>query len=568
MPVRLAHSSRLISGRSRLGGLALATLFILFGCTSLQDAAANGETRTLSFQHTHRDDSITATFKRDGRYDEDGLKKLNYFLRDWRNDEQTKMDPRLFDILWEVSREVGAKEPIHIISSYRSPQTNAMLRRRSHGVAQYSQHMLGNAIDFFIPGVPLEQLRYAGLRLQRGGVGYYPTSGSPFVHVDVGSVRHWPRMTHDQLARVFPDGKTVHVPSDGTPLKNYQVALAEVHRRGGTASETSLNAARSAGIQTAEPGAVTPAGGRNFLAKLLGIRSDEDEDADTATPRGRQPASAAPAPARQDVAAVPMPRPRPARAGGFTLAAASTSAAQTPAHIITSRGVGDKTGNASAAPRVQEAASAPMPASPAAEPDAPEPRLALSPSGERLAWIPGPEGQSFPPRPPRDIESVAVAAADTTASITAWASDPGQNDQVPSELALAYAANQQAEQAASPAAAPMGPLGPAAPSSAGNATVATRKPAANSPAAKIAPRMDPWLRGIVMTPSVHHSLRVATVGTQDSRTLRPLLQKPRTTLAMVFSNDPLLGITSVQFSGPAVAFLPTISYATRTAGLN
>ncbi|MFL5032378.1 MAG: DUF882 domain-containing protein, partial [Xanthobacteraceae bacterium] len=222
MPVRLAHSSRLISGRSRLGGLALATLFILFGCTSLQDAAANGETRTLSFQHTHRDDSITATFKRDGRYDEDGLKKLNYFLRDWRNDEQTKMDPRLFDILWEVSREVGAKEPIHIISSYRSPQTNAMLRRRSHGVAQYSQHMLGNAIDFFIPGVPLEQLRYAGLRLQRGGVGYYPTSGSPFVHVDVGSVRHWPRMTHDQLARVFPDGKTVHVPSDGTPLKNYQ----------------------------------------------------------------------------------------------------------------------------------------------------------------------------------------------------------------------------------------------------------------------------------------------------------------------------------------------------------
>ncbi|MFL5029575.1 MAG: hypothetical protein ACJ8E1_06850, partial [Xanthobacteraceae bacterium] len=343
---------------------------------------------------------------------------------------------------------------------------------------------------------------------------------------------------------------------------------AEVHRRGGTASETSLNAARSAGIQTAEPGAVTPAGGRNFLVKLLGIRSEEDEDADTAAPRGRQPASAAPAPARQDVAAVPMPRPRPARAGGFTLAAASTSAAQTTAHIITSRGVDDKTGNASAAPRVQEAASAPMPASPAAEPDAPEPRLALSPSGERLAWIPGPEGQSFPPRPPRDIERVAVAAADTTASIISWASNPGQNDPVPSELGLAYAANQHAEQAASPAAAPMGSLGPAAPSSAGNATVATRKPAANSPAAKIAPRMDPWLRGIVMTPSVHHSLRVATVGTQDSRTLRPLLQKPRTTLAMVFSNDPLLGITSVQFSGPAVAFLPTISYATRTAGLN
>jgi uncharacterized protein YcbK (DUF882 family) len=568
VPVRLARKSRPSPRRSRLGGLALATLFTLISCTSLQNAAANGETRTLSFHHTHRDDAITVTFKRDGRYDEDGLKKLNYFLRDWRNDDQTKMDPRLFDILWEVSREVGAKEPIHIISSYRSPQTNAMLRRRSHGVAQYSQHMLGNAIDFFIPGVPLEQLRYAGLRLQRGGVGYYPTSGSPFVHVDVGGVRHWPRMTHDQLVRVFPDGKTVHVPSDGTPLKNYQVALAEVQRRGGNASEMSLNAARNAGIQTGEPGAVTHAGGRNFLARLLGIGSDEDEDADTAAPRGRQPASAAPAPApaRQEVAAVPMPRSRPARPGEFALAAASTSAAQTPADIINSRGFWDTDRGASAVARAQEAA-VPAPAIQVAEASPPLPREAIGPSGERLAWITGPESQSFPPRPPREIE--AVAAADTTSSITAWASNPGQDEPVPADLALAYAANPQAEQAASPAVAPMGSLRSAGPSNAGNATVATRKPAANSPAAKIAARgMDPWLRGIVMTPSVHHSLSVATLGAQDSRTLRPLLHKPRTTLAMVFSNDPLLGLTSVQFSGPAVTFLPTISYVTRTAGLN
>jgi uncharacterized protein YcbK (DUF882 family) len=542
---------------------------ILIGCTSLQDAAAIGETRTLSFQHTHRDDGITVTFKRDGRYDEDGLKKLNYFLRDWRNDEQTKMDPRLFDILWEISREVGAKEPIHIISSYRSPQTNAMLRRRSRGVAQYSQHTLGNAIDFFIPGVSLEQLRIAGLRQQRGGVGYYPTSGSPFVHVDVGGVRHWPRMTHDQLARVFPDGKTVHIPSDGTPLKNYQLALADVQRRGGTPSEMSLTAARNAGIQTGEPGAVTRGGG-NFLAKLLGLRTEEDEDAEAAAPRARQPASA-PAPARHEVAAVPLPRARPTRPGEFTLASASTSAARTPADLAVSRGLPDKDENASAAPPAQEVASA-APAIPAAEPDQPArpvPQLAVAPSGERLAWITGPESRTFPPRPPRNIEGVAVAAADT-ASIAEWASNPGQNDRVPSDLALAYAANPPAEEAASAAAAPMGSLRPAATSSAGNATIATRKPAANSPAAKIAPRgMDPWLRGIVMTPSVHHSLRVATVGAQDTRTLRPLLHKPRTTLAMVFSNDPLLGLTSVQFSGPAVAFLPTISHTTtRTAGLN
>ncbi len=142
------------------------------------------------------------------------------------------MDRRLFDILWEVYRDVDGKKPINIISSYRSPATNAMLRRRSSGVARNSQHMLGHAIDFYIPEVPLEQIRTAGLRLQRGGVGFYPTSGSPFVHLDTGSIRHWPRMNHDQLARVFPDGRTVHVPTDGKPLRGYELALADIEKRG------------------------------------------------------------------------------------------------------------------------------------------------------------------------------------------------------------------------------------------------------------------------------------------------------------------------------------------------
>jgi len=106
-----------------------------------------------------------------------------------------------------------------------------MLRRRSKGVAQHSQHMLGKATDFFIPGVPLARLREIGLRMQTGGVGYYPSSGSPFVHMDTGSVRMWPRMTHDQLARVFPKGKTLYVPSDGRPLPGYDAALAAYKSR-------------------------------------------------------------------------------------------------------------------------------------------------------------------------------------------------------------------------------------------------------------------------------------------------------------------------------------------------
>ena len=198
---------------SRAGYQAgLASLLLLAGAGSVHDATALGETRTLSFHHTHSNEDLTVTFKRDGRYDEDALKELNHFLRDWRSQDQIAMDRRLFDIIWEVYRDVDGKQPIQIISSYRSPATNAMLRRRSSGVARFSQHMLGHAMDFFIPGIPLEQIRYAGLRLQRGGVGFYPTSGSPFVHLDTGSVRHWPRMSNDQLARVLPAGRTVQSP--------------------------------------------------------------------------------------------------------------------------------------------------------------------------------------------------------------------------------------------------------------------------------------------------------------------------------------------------------------------
>jgi len=134
--------------------IGLTSLLLVAGAGAVQDATALNETRTLSFHHTHSDENLTVTFKRDGRYDEEALKQLNHFLRDWRSQEH---------ILWEVYRDVDGRKPIQIISSYRSPATNAMLRRRSTGVARFSQHMLGHAMDFYIPDVPLEQIRYAGL---------------------------------------------------------------------------------------------------------------------------------------------------------------------------------------------------------------------------------------------------------------------------------------------------------------------------------------------------------------------------------------------------------------------
>jgi uncharacterized protein YcbK (DUF882 family) len=215
---------------SRRIGLAAALLF--FGSQSLESVVANGDTRTISFHHMHTGEDLTITFKRDGKFDEAALEKLNWLLRDWRIEQPIKMDPYLFDLIWEVNREVGGKDVIQIVCGYRSPSTNAMLRASSRGVAQFSQHMLGKAMDFYIPGVELTQLREAGLRLQRGGVGFYPTSGWPFVHLDTGNVRHWPTVTREYLARLFPDGKTVHIPTDGRPMPGYQLALAEIQARG------------------------------------------------------------------------------------------------------------------------------------------------------------------------------------------------------------------------------------------------------------------------------------------------------------------------------------------------
>src|SRR5690606_25279099 len=107
--------------------LVLAGAFAMIA-ESTQTAVANGDTRTLSFYHTHTHERLTVTFKKDGRYDQAALKKLNHFLRDWRNNEVISMEPRLFDVVWEVQKDAGSTAPIQIISAYRSPETNKMLR--------------------------------------------------------------------------------------------------------------------------------------------------------------------------------------------------------------------------------------------------------------------------------------------------------------------------------------------------------------------------------------------------------------------------------------------------------
>ncbi len=194
---------------------------------------AAAEDRALKLFFTHTGERATIVFKRGGKYDPRGLAQINRFLRDWRKNEPTRIDPELLDLVWEVYRRSGANEAIHVVSAYRSPSTNSMLRNRSRssGVAKHSQHTLGKAMDFFIPGVKLASLRAIAMQMQIGGVGFYPNSGSPFVHLDVGNVRAWPRMSRQELSRLFPNGRTLHVPADGRPLPGYDVAVAQSKRR-------------------------------------------------------------------------------------------------------------------------------------------------------------------------------------------------------------------------------------------------------------------------------------------------------------------------------------------------
>ncbi|MGE5261715.1 MAG: DUF882 domain-containing protein [Actinomycetota bacterium] len=192
-------------------------------------ASATGETRTLSVYNIHTKETITVTYKRDGKYDDAALARLNTFMRDWRANKETKMDPELIDHIWTLHKELGSQVPVHLICGYRTASTNENLRRHGGGQARKSQHILGKAADITFPDVPVKVLRNSALVWEWGGVGYYPTSGVPFVHVDTGRVRMWPRIPRLELAALFPEGHSKYIPQDGKPITkaDYQLALAD-----------------------------------------------------------------------------------------------------------------------------------------------------------------------------------------------------------------------------------------------------------------------------------------------------------------------------------------------------
>jgi len=151
--------------------------------------AAPTSVRSLAFTHLHTGERLAVEYFSKGAYLPDALRAVDQLLRDFRTDEVHEIDPGLLDLLHGLTGATASRRPYEVISGYRSPATNQMLRRRSEGVAAGSLHMVGQAIDIRLEDVPLARLRKAALALRGGGVGYYPAPN--FVHVDTGRVRAW-----------------------------------------------------------------------------------------------------------------------------------------------------------------------------------------------------------------------------------------------------------------------------------------------------------------------------------------------------------------------------------------
>ncbi len=186
------------SRRSFLGlGAAAAASALLpvraFGAsTSSASNAGLAPERGLSFFHTHTGERLSTAYCAGGSYLAPALQDVNQLLRDFRVNAVKPIDPELLDLLFELNGLLGTDQPFHVISGYRSPETNSMLRERGgsgSGVATHSLHMDGKAIDIRVPGITLAHLRDSATSLRLGGVGFYP--GSNFVHVDTGRVRSW-----------------------------------------------------------------------------------------------------------------------------------------------------------------------------------------------------------------------------------------------------------------------------------------------------------------------------------------------------------------------------------------
>jgi hypothetical protein len=365
--------------------------------------------------------------------------------------------------------------------------------------------MLGSAIDFYIPDAELADLRAIGLRLQRGGVGFYPSSGSPFIHVDTGGVRHWPRMTREQLARIFPDGKTVHIPADGKPMPGFTLAMAEIEARGGRLGPTATAMRDDGGAaQPAADGAPV----KRFFASLFG-RIDEEADDEAGAARSNRTRL----PTATAVASAP--------------AAPAPDQARPPARPMTVASLG-----------------------PAVPPHAPQ-----------LKWTPGPSGvaagQSAVPLPPSRPGDIGEVTASLPPAIT------GSDQPATEGRALAYAPADARFGPLPPAHTRLASATEPEPS------LTRRLARAPEPAPQVPPALrrtaDAAAAPVTMLGGPTLEL-VTELHHPDLVSLRGLVEPVRAALAVRFDGESIEAPSTARFAGPAVVALQTLAFD-RSAGI-
>ena len=181
------------AGISRRNFLGLVLCAGLTGLSPKAVIAAVEGVRTseksLSLYNPHTKDHFKGIYWRNGKYVDDALKNINHIMRDFRAKDIKQIDTRLLDLLHGITTKLKPKNPIHVISGYRTPETNAKLRKRGKGAAKNSYHVMGKAVDIHLPGWRTSALRKAAYKMKSGGVGYYPKRR--FVHIDVGPIRYW-----------------------------------------------------------------------------------------------------------------------------------------------------------------------------------------------------------------------------------------------------------------------------------------------------------------------------------------------------------------------------------------
>jgi len=176
-------------GAATLGGVVLPSLLSPAMAANFKSGVIDDGTRRIAFRNTHTGESFSGVYRVGDKYLPDAFKQMNIVLRDFRTNQVYAMDPRVIDIIYTVHRMTGQRKPFDIISGYRSPKTNNMLRKTSTGVAQNSYHMKGQAIDLRMEDFSTARIRDLAKSLRAGGVGYY--AKSDFVHMDSGDFRTW-----------------------------------------------------------------------------------------------------------------------------------------------------------------------------------------------------------------------------------------------------------------------------------------------------------------------------------------------------------------------------------------